>query len=53
MSNSFFNIVFRYRLKEIVEKYSGRFPRGCKKRKCNNDDKHGHGQEKKKPSTLC
>ena len=29
------------------------FPRGSEKRKPNNDDKHGHGQEKRKPSTLC
>ena len=28
------------------------FPRGSKKRKSNNDDKHGHGQEKRRPSTL-
>ena len=29
------------------------FPRGSKKKKSNNDDKHGHGQEKRRPSTLC
>ena len=29
------------------------FPRGSKKRKSNNDDKHDHGQEKRRPSTLC
>ena len=29
------------------------FPRGSKKRKSNNDVKHGHGQEKRRPSTLC
>ena len=28
------------------------FPRGFKKRKPNNDDKHGHGQEKRRPTTL-
>ena len=28
------------------------FPRGSKKRKSNNDDKHDHGQEKRRPSTL-
>ena len=28
------------------------FPRGSKKRKSNNDDKHGHGQDKRRPSTL-
>ena len=33
--------------------YRGRFPRGSKKKKSNNDDKHGHGQEKRRPSTLC
>ena len=29
------------------------FPRGSKKRKSNNDDKHDHGREKRRPSTLC
>ena len=29
------------------------FPRGSKKRKSNYDDKHDHGQEKRRPSTLC
>ena len=29
------------------------FPRRSKKRKSNNDDKHDHGQEKRRPSTLC
>ena len=28
------------------------FPRGSKKRKSNNDDKRGHGQEKRRPTTL-
>ena len=28
------------------------FPRRSKKRKSNNDDKHGHGQEKRRPTTL-
>ena len=28
------------------------FPRGPKKRKSNNDDKHGDGQEKRRPTTL-
>ena len=28
-------------------------PRGSKKKKSNNDDKHGHGQEKRRLSTLC
>ena len=27
-------------------------PRGSKKMKSNNDDKHGHGQEKRKPTPL-
>ena len=27
------------------------FPRGPKKRKSNNDDKHGHGQDKRRPTT--
>ena len=27
-------------------------PRGSKKRKSNNDDTHGHGQEKRRPTTL-
>ena len=34
------------------ENYSGRFPEGSKKRKPNNDDKHGHGQETRRPSTY-
>ena len=33
--------------------YSGRFPEGSHKRKSNNDDKHGHGKEKRRrPSTY-
>ena len=28
------------------------FPGGSKKRQSNNDDKHGHGQEKRRPSTC-
>ena len=28
------------------------FPRGSKKRKSNNDDKHDHGQEKRRTSTY-
>ena len=28
------------------------FPRGSKKRKSNNDDKHGHGQKKRRLTTL-
>ena len=28
------------------------FPGGSIKRKSNNDDKHGHGQEKRRPSTY-
>ena len=32
---------------------NGRFPEGSKKRKSNNDYKHGHGQEERRPSTLC
>ena len=28
------------------------FPRGSKKRKSNNDHKHEHGQEKRRPTTL-
>ena len=35
------------------EIYSRRFPEGSKKRKSNNDDKHDHGQKKRRPSTLC
>ena len=35
------------------ENYSNRFPEGFqKKRKFNNDDKHDHGQEKRRPLTL-
>ena len=34
------------------ENYSGRFTEGSKQRKPNNDDKHGHGQEKRRPTTL-
>ena len=29
------------------------FPRGSKKRETNNDDKHDHGQEIRRPSILC
>ena len=29
------------------------FPRGSKKNKSKSDDKHDHGQEKRRPSTLC
>ena len=29
------------------------FPRGSQKRKSNNDNKRGHGQEKRRPSILC
>ena len=40
--------------KGTLFKNSGRFPRGgSQKRKSNNGDKHGHGQEKTRPSTLC
>ena len=28
------------------------FPRGSKKRKSINDDQHGHGQEKRRPSIM-
>ena len=28
------------------------FPTGSKKRESNNDDKHDHGQEKRRPSTY-
>ena len=28
------------------------FPSGSKKKKSNNDDKHGHGLEKRRPPTL-
>ena len=28
------------------------FPRESTKRKSNNDDEHGHGQEKRRPTTL-
>ena len=41
-------------LTKDYENYSGRFPEGVQeKRKSNNDDNHGHGQEKRRPSTLC
>ena len=33
------------------ENYSSRFPEGVQKRKSNDDDKHDHGQEKRRPST--
>ena len=39
--------------KTIYGNYSSRFPEGSQKRKSNNDDKHSHGQEKRRPSTLC
>ena len=35
------------------ENYSGHFPEGSKKSKSNTDDKHDHGQEKRRPSTVC
>ena len=38
---------------KITNTIAAVFPRGSKKRKCNNDDKHGHDQEKRRPSTLC
>ena len=34
------------------ENYNGRFPEGSSKRKSNNGDKHGHGQEKRRHATL-
>ena len=34
------------------ENYARRFPEGVQKRKSNNDDKHDHGQEKRRPSTY-
>ena len=44
--------VFRYKLRKY-ENYCGRFPvGGSQKRKPNNEDKHGHGQEKRRPSTY-
>ena len=38
---------------KICLNYSSCFSEGSKKRKSNNDDKHEHGQEKRRPSTLC
>jgi hypothetical protein len=38
---------------KIMKTIAAVFPRGSKKRKSNNDDKHGHGKEKRRPSTLC
>ena len=47
----------RYCLKGLFNKHAWNikaiFPRGSKKRKSNNDGKHDHGQEKRRPSTLC
>ena len=48
----------RRRCKKVLQEHldnfiAAVFPRGSKKRKSNNDDKHGHGQEKRRPSTLC
>jgi hypothetical protein len=37
---------------KCYENYSSRFPEGVQKEKSNNDDKHGHGQEKRRPTTL-
>ena len=44
--------VFKYCPKCFL-KYNSRFPSGSKKWKSNNDYKHGLGQEKRTPSTLC
>ena len=37
---------------KITKTIAAVFPRGSKKRKSNNDDEHGHGQEKRSPTTL-
>ena len=37
----------------IYEHIAAVFPSGSKKRKSNNDDNHGYGLEKRRPSTLC
>jgi hypothetical protein len=38
--------------KRCSQKYFDRKVSGGAKRNSNNDDKHGHGQEKRKPATL-
>ena len=48
----FLKCSFRYRLNGQRLKTNNRFPWGSKKRKFNNDDKHGHDQEKMGPSTY-
>ena len=42
-----------YQTTKKKENYSGLSPDGATKRKSNNDDKHGNGQKKRRPSTLC
>ena len=34
------------------QKYSGRFPEGVQERISNNDEKHGHGLEKRGPQQI-
>ena len=49
------NAFVRYCLKSkgVLTKTTGAvFPRGSEKRKSNNDDKHDHDQEKRRPSTY-
>ena len=36
----------------LAKKIVAVFPRGSKKRKYNNDDKHDNGQEKRRPATC-
>ena len=36
----------------MLRNYSSRFPEGSNNRKSNNDVKHDHGQEKRRPSTY-
>ena len=45
--------VVRYCLKGPCLNIVTVFPGDSKKRKSNNDNKHGHGHEKRIPSTLC
>ena len=53
--NVFFEILCRYCLTGSFYSYliyNVHFPRGFTKMNSNNDDKHGHGQEKKRPSAY-
>ena len=38
------------KIRKITKNIAAIFPRGLQKRKSNNGDKHGHGQEKKRPT---